>query len=121
MNPFPTVRIRGRLTRVGARIRLLAVRAPAGTRVVARCRGGGCLSRAQRARVPAPAGADSGRVRLRRLERAYRAGVRLEIFVIKSGAIGKYTRFRIRRTLAPARSDRCVGPDQLNRPSACPR
>ena len=43
--PFPVVRIRGTLTRAGARIGLLGVRAPVGARIEVRCVGGGCARR----------------------------------------------------------------------------
>ena len=120
LSPFPVVRIAGRLTARGARIRLLAVRAPAGVTIIALCRGRGCRTRTQRATVSGRA-SPTGRVRLRRLERTYRAGVRLEVFAVRAGHIGKHTRFRIRRRRAPARADLCVGPDDLRLPSACPR
>jgi hypothetical protein len=58
-------------------------------------------------------------VRVRRLERLLRPGVRIEVFVTKANVIGKYTRFRIRRGKPPARVDRCVRPGS-SRPVRCP-
>ena len=120
MRPFPVVRIAGRLTARGARIRVLSVRAPAGVTAIAVCRGPRCPRRAQRARVPRQRGRMSGSVRFRALQRSFRAGVRISVFVVKPGFLGKYTRFRVRAGLAPERRDLCVGPRNLRRPRACP-
>jgi hypothetical protein len=111
LHPFPVIRIRGTLTRTGARVTLLKVRAPKGVRVAVRCRGGGCPVR--RLAVAA-----SG-TRLRRFERALRAGTRLVIKVTKLGYIGKWSTITIRRGRAPTRSDRCVFPGE-RRPVRCP-
>ena len=112
LDPFPVVRIRGRITRTGARISLLTVRAPLGARVSVRCRGSACpmrrLARSARARA----------VRVRPFERELRAGTVVEVSVTQPGLIGKYTRFRIRRRGAPARTDLCLLPDR-RRPAAC--
>ena len=51
--------------------------------------------------------------------RRLNAGVVLEVRITKSGAIGKYTRFVIRRGKLPARLDACLDPARL-RPIACP-
>ena len=120
LRPFPIVRIAGRLTRAGASIRVLSVRAPRGSRVVALCRGRGCPRRASSAMVRARA-ARTGRVRFARLQRSLRAGVRIQVFVTKPGKIGKYTRFTIRKGLAPERGDACLAPTGSGRrPGACP-
>ena len=102
LDPFPTVRIRGRLTNTGARVTLLTVRAPRHVRIAVRCHGGSCPVR--RLAVAAAV------TRLRRFERVLRAGTRLEIQVTKHGYIGKWSVIRIRRGRPPARSDRCVFP-----------
>ena len=112
LRPFPTVRIRGRLTLNGARVTLLVVRSPRGALISARCRGGGCPVR----RVTRTARA---RTRLRAFERVLRAGTRLDIIVTRTGFIGKWTTIIIRRGNAPWRADRCVKPGR-SRPSACP-
>ncbi len=101
MGPFPIVRIRGTLTRTGARISLLTVRAPRGARVEIRCLGGGCPPRAGVYRSP-------GVVRARRFHRRLRAGAVVEVLVTRRGRIGKYTRFRIRKGRHPVRTDACV-------------
>jgi PKD repeat protein len=107
--PFPSVRIRGVTTVTGARIDLLRVRTPGGTRVLVRCKGRDCPWR--RRLLRARFGANV--VRVLRVpgfkRRRVRAGTVIEVFVIARGRIGKYTRFRIRRlNMAPVRVDRCT-------------
>lgn len=111
LSPFPIVRIRGRLTRTGAVVNLVSVRAPRGARVSVSCRGRGCP-----ARVPART---ARLVTFKRLRRHLRAGAVLEIRVTRPGTIGKYTRFVIRRGKAPLRRDSCL---RLNgvKPMTCP-
>jgi hypothetical protein len=105
MTPFPVVRIAGQLLPWGARVRLLAVTAPSGAVVTARCHGDGCPLRSLRRR------ARGQHVRLRALEHRLVAGIRLEILVRQRGFVGKYTRFRIRdRIRPPVRDDRCLLP-----------
>ncbi|HEV2944794.1 MAG TPA: hypothetical protein VGX26_06765 [Solirubrobacteraceae bacterium] len=58
-------------------------------------------------------------VEFRRFERSLRAGSVLEIRVSKSGEIGKYTRFTIRRGKPPARVDMCLSPAGIQ-PIVCP-
>jgi hypothetical protein len=111
MSPAPIVRIRGRLTRTGARLTLLTVRAPSGARIALRCAGRSCP--AQRwARTAAL-------IRVRRFEAALRAGTRLVIVVTKPGRIGKHTTIVIRLGKAPKRFDRCQFPGR-RKPVACP-
>jgi PKD repeat protein len=110
MSPFPVVRLAGRLTRTGASIRVLSIRA----RVTVRCRGRTCGRHRRLAQT-----ARSRSVRFRRFERRLRAGTRIEIFVTQPFRIGKYTRFGIRRGHAPARVDRCLKGTVL-RPITCP-
>ena len=119
VSPFPSVRIRGVTTSTGARIDLLGVRTPGATRILVRCRGGGCPWRSKRlvARFPA------SQVRVVKIPqfkaRRLRAGAVVEIFVTQAGRIGKYTRFRIRRAKPPARVDRCTVPGAA-RVRSCP-
>ena len=103
LSPFPVVRLAGRLTGIGARIRLLGVRAPVCSRVTTRCRGRGCpFRRKTRLKGRKP-------LRVHALEgKTLRAGVRLEVLISKRDRIGKYTRFRIRRDRPPLRVDRCL-------------
>ena len=105
MFPFPIVRIAGQVLPWGARVRLLAVTAPPGAVVTARCRGAGCPLR----RLRRPARAQP--VRIRGLEGRLIGGIRLEIRVRQDGFVGKYTRFRIRTGVRPPlRVDRCLLP-----------
>jgi PKD repeat protein len=119
LDPFPVVRIRGRTTRRGAQLSMLAVTAPNGARVQVRCKGRGCPAKPLRTTVKARKGKASGTVRFRRLERFLPAGVELQISISKAGLVGKYTRFKIRSLALPIRSDRCLLPGS-GRPRACP-
>jgi hypothetical protein len=114
MRPFPIVRIVGRLTRSGARIRLLAVRsAPRGAKVTVRCRGRQCGRLRTASKV-----LTSGSTRFRSYQRRVRAGARIQVYVTQAGKIGKYTRFLIRAGKPPARVDRCLMPGRA-RPVPC--
>lgn len=111
MSPAPTVRIRGRLTRSGARITLLTVRAPRGAAITVRCAGRRCPAR-RWART-------ASLTRIARFQAALPAGTRLTISVTKPGRIGKHTTILIRRGKAPTRLDRCLMPGK-RKPVACP-
>jgi hypothetical protein len=113
MRPFPVVRIAGRLTRRGAHLTVVSVRAPRGARITARC-ANGC-------KVKPFVGRAAGRraKHVARFERSFRAGVRLVIRVSSSRRIGKYTRITIRRGRKPARVDRCLVPG-TRAPQKCP-
>lgn len=115
LDPFPIVRIRGRVFRTVVEIDLLTVRAPRGAQVEARCSGTACPFRVTAARTQA------GRriVRFRKLERRLPPGTVIRISITKPGRIGKYVRIRIRRGEPPARSDRCLSAVG-SRPIACP-
>lgn len=125
MSPFPIVRIAGRTSRRGARIRRLSVDAPPGTAVKVRCRGRGCpfksATRTVSLRASAGATLPATRLtRLRRLEgRTLRTGAILRVFVTRSDVVGKYTRFRIRKSKPPARQDLCMVPG-TTKPAPCP-
>jgi hypothetical protein len=54
-----------------------------------------------------------------RFERSLPAGVTLEIRVAKSGEVGKYTSFAIRRGKPPKRRDSCLDPGGV-KPIPCP-
>ena len=112
MSPAPVVRIRGRLTRSGARITLLTVRAPRGARITVRCLGRGCPARRW-------AGTAS-LTRIARFQGAFRAGTRLVVSVTRPGRIGKHTVIAFRRGAAPTRRDRCLMPG-ARKPVRCPR
>ena len=106
LDPFPTVRIRGRLTPDGARVTRLSVKAPPGASIAASCHGSSCRTHKL---------ARSAGIRLRPFERTLRAGTRLEITITKAGYVGKWTTIVIRRGAAPRRRDRCVYPGPRDR------
>ena len=59
-------------------------------------------------------------LRIRSLEgRLLRPGVKLRLFVTRPDAVGKYTRFEIRRRKSPTRADMCLVPGS-GRPLSCP-
>jgi hypothetical protein len=110
-----TVRLVGEAFRRRSRIRLLTVtEAPACARVRATCRGRGC----KRRRVVRFK--DRGLLRIRAWDkRTLAAGAVLEIRVTRRNLIGKLTRFRIRRGMAPRRTDLCLMPGETTG-SRCP-
>lgn len=114
LRPFPTVRVRGRVLNRGARITLLTVRAPRGSRIEVRCAGRGCGKRSQRVRTKRSV------TRLRSFERYLRTGASLTIRVTKgSRYAGKHTVLSFRSGAAPKRVDRCSLGD-TSKPVACP-
>jgi hypothetical protein len=127
MSPFPVVRIAGRTSRRGARIRRLTVNAPPGTSVRIRCSGRGCPFKSasrtismRAATGAAPSLPASRLTRIKRLEgRTLRTRAILRVFVTRSDVIGKYTRFRIRKGRPPARQDSCLIPGNPQ-PVSCP-
>ncbi len=108
--PFPVVRLVGRFTPRGARIRALFVTAPAGARIAIECRGRRCTSRRT---ITAP-----GRMRVRRAQGSYRAGARLIVRITAPGRVGKYTSFRMHRGKPPTRKDLCLAPGRSD-PRPC--
>jgi hypothetical protein len=118
LTPIPVVRLVGRTTRTGARVTLLRIRAPRGSDVTVKCSGGrrkGCPFGRKTRRTPA-----SHVVRFREVERRLKAGVRLDVFVLRGETIGKHTRFIIRRHRAPSRTDDCLLPGDPFEPAECP-
>jgi len=114
LSPRPVVRLAGVLTRTGAKISLLTVRAPVCSTVTVRCRGTRCPVR----RVSALTG--RGLLRFHEFDGSkLAAGTQLEVLVRRRDRIGKYTRFRIRRGAPPARMDSCLRYD-AQRATPCP-
>ena len=103
LSPFPIVRLVGRFTETGVRVRFLSVRAPVCSRATVSCRGRSCPFR-QRSQL---VGRRATRIRPLAGKRL-RAGVRLTVLVRKRDRVGKFTRFQIRRDRPPRRVDRCV-------------
>jgi hypothetical protein len=111
LNPYPLVRISGRLTVDGAQVTRLTVTAPRGARITVVCHGPGC----PRQRVAEMASV----THIRAFERDLRAGTRLTVTISKPGFITKVTTITIRRGRAPSRTDMCIAPG-ARKPSACP-
>jgi len=109
IRPFPTIRISGRLTKTGADVALLTVRAPKGVRITLTCAGRGCPMR--------EVAQATALWHIPQFERELRAGTRLTITVTKPGYITKVTTITIRRDKAPLRTDRCVFPGQTRQTS----
>ena len=104
IRPKPVVRVRGRLTRNGARITAMTVRAPRGVKITASCSGRGCPAH----RLSRNA---SRLTHLSAFERVLRAGTRITIRISKPGGyIAKMTVLEIRRGSAPLRRDGCLWP-----------
>jgi hypothetical protein len=112
MRPFPRVRIRGYFTDSGAVLQRVSVRGPRGARIALSCSGRDCPFRQHARRLPR-------RVRVRSLERSFRAGTQIVVRVTKSRRIGKHTRIVIRAGRPPTRRDRCLMPGS-SRPMQCP-
>jgi hypothetical protein len=118
MQPFPVVRITSSATRSGVRLTLLAVLASAGSRITVQCKGRACPAKAQ-SHIAAAHKPRTSFVEFRRFQRSLAAGVSLEIRVSKPGAIGKYTRFMVRRGKRPVRFDACLA-GTAAKPIGCP-
>jgi hypothetical protein len=123
LSPFPIVRIAGSASRRGTRLWRLSVAAPNGARVVVRCRGRGCPVRHQSRTASVDFETNSSGlkvIRFRRFEhRLFHRGVVMKVFVTRTGTVGKYVRFKMRRKKPPLRSDRCVAASSTI-PLSCP-
>jgi plastocyanin len=116
--PFPVVRLSGTIQESGIRVRRLTVSAPRGARTEVRCIGDHCPFAKRRYTHKTAVAANVWR--LRRLDgRFLRAGIRLQVFVMRARTIGRYTRFKIRSGRPPRRVDRCLA-SLSRKPIACP-
>ena len=112
IRPYPTVRISGSLTKRGADVALLTVKAPKGVRITLTCEGKGCpLQEVAQA---------TSLFHIQQFERELVAGTKLTITVTKPGYITKVTTITIRKGKGPARTDRCQQPGQTKL-IACPK
>ena len=119
MEPFPIVRIVGAGTTTGSKVTRLTVRGPTASAVVATCKPKSTCPFTLRTRlIPGPANA-TRTIRLTSVQRRYRSGATLRLYIVKNGFYGKYTSFGIRRGKAPRRLDRCVESIILE-PIGCP-
>lgn len=115
LRPFPKVVVAGRVARGRTFISGLIVRrGPRGAAVSVRCRGRGCPRGGYRGKLNR-----RGELRLRRFQRIYGPGATIEIRITKRGAIGKFTRLRVRRRGVPSRRDACLMPG-ATKFSRCP-
>jgi hypothetical protein len=121
IRPFPLVRIRGVATPTGARIDSLTVKGKVGLFIDSRCYGGrakGCPYKERVRQIKGTPGR-TRRVSVSGFSRNFRSGVKLRLFLIEPGRIGKFTSFEIRRRKKPRRRDRCVRSIELT-PIRCP-
>jgi hypothetical protein len=116
--PFPIVRIAGRVFGKAMQVKVLAVRAPRGSRIVVRCKGRSCPAKAAARSVPALAHGARW-VSFPRFQRLLRAPTTLEVRVSNGTKIGSFTSFKIRRRKLPFRVDSCLDPRGVT-PIACP-
>lgn len=120
LSPPPLVRIVGVTTKRGARISRLTARVPVGTAIVSRCiakRKKRCPYSQKVMLIKGAVGTRS--IHIKGFERSFRAGVVLELYVVKTGHTGKFTSFTIRLHRTPRRRDRCVSGLTLT-PVICP-
>jgi len=124
LSPFPVVRLAGRISKAGTRLRLFAIDAPPGARVVVMCHGRSCpfrLSARSAGNVGDGKVHTSASLRIRQLEkRVLKKGVTVTIYVTKSGVIGKYVQFKFQKRRPPARVDKCLMPGAPSTPVQCP-
>jgi hypothetical protein len=111
LRPFPTIRLRGRLTLTGARITALTIRAPHRVKIVVTCGGRGCPTHRWHR--------TAARTHVRRFQHNLRAGMWIRIKITKRGYIGKQTLIRIRLGKVPLRTDGCLYPG-ARKARACP-
>jgi hypothetical protein len=104
ISPFPRILLVGSVSSTGTLFSQVVVKGPRGVTVRVRCRGGGCPYGSRRYAMR------SRKLRLRSLERRFRAGAVIEFRVTRQARIGKYTLIRIRRHRVPGRLDRCLDP-----------
>jgi hypothetical protein len=126
LSPFPVVRLAGRISKGGTRLRLFSIEAPPGARVVVMCHGRSCPFRLSARSAGSPTDGSgqvrtSASLRIRQLEkRVLKKGVTITIYVTKAGTIGKYVQFKFRKRRPPARVDRCLMPSAPSKAVQCP-
>jgi PKD repeat protein len=112
------------VTRKVTRIKWLYVEAPSGTTVTVQCGGRGCpdgnKKKKARQRWEFVRRLQGKRLRLRKLERGFRAGARIVVLGTKPGFIGKQVSYTVRRGLRPPlKRVFCLAPG-ARRGGACP-
>ncbi len=119
MQPFPIVRIAGSDSASGAKVSLLTVLAPSGATITVSCRGHGCPPKHEMRVIAPSARGGVALVSFKRFQRSLNVGAVLVIRVWKTGVIGKYTSFTIRRGKLPKRTDMCLT-SATSKPMPCP-
>jgi PKD repeat protein len=107
-----TMHFAGRTTSRGAKLTLVSVRAPVGTKVKLKCKGGDCPVGTKRVKMK------QRTLRFKKLQRNLAAGTKIIIEARLDGFIGKRVEYKIRKGKAPKRKDVCIQPG-ASRPSAC--
>lgn len=115
LNPFPVVVVAGRVGPRMTRVTGFVVRGPREALVRVRCNGSRrvCPMRSVRRRITG-----SKRLRLRSVQRTYRAGAVLDVRVTGPNKVGKFTRITFRRDRTPRRVERCLEPGE-SQPVGC--
>jgi hypothetical protein len=114
LNPFPVVRLKGVARRGVTVVQMFSVSGPRGALTRVKCGGRSCPRKAVSVKLPSRRAKRFGQ-----FERRLRSGVRLEVSVTRSRAIGKYTRLVMRNMKPPRRIDRCMVPGTIF-PVRCP-
>jgi hypothetical protein len=102
-----------RITRM---LRLTVADVPGGSRITVRCRGKRCKFKSKSRRVNSAKKSVAMHRRLKKGQRKFRRGTRLEIRITKPGYRGKVRTYRFLRSKAPKFTDRCL---EGNRKRAC--
>jgi PKD repeat protein len=101
--PDVVIDINGSVSGAFTTVKLLRVRAPAGTKALVTCKGKGCPKKVSKR--------GKGRaLRFKAFERRLRAGTKLIVRTTKAGFIGRQATFLMRSGKRPKRVDRCVFP-----------
>jgi hypothetical protein len=102
LRPFPVVRTAGSFTRTSTTFTRVTVRGPKGSKLAVSCT-------KRRCRLSRTLGS-SHTLRLRSLQRTYKAGTVLVFRITAANKIGKYVAIRTRRGKPPIRRDGCLRP-----------
>ena len=110
LKPAPVIRFAGNLTLDGASFRVFEVTAPNQAELRVQCKGKKRCPFKRRVRTIGGPGVSKAslRVRVRDLQRRFRAGTVIEISITAENTIGKFTRILIRKGKPPKRTDLCI-------------
>lgn len=100
---LPVVTVQGTVSAKGVfKVRRLVIRGSRGSQVKVACKGKKCPFKSLK-RVML-----SDKLRLRKVERKFRPNLTLTLRIARSGQLGKFVRYKVRRKKAPKRTDRCL-------------